>query len=81
MLILNKSITVQDYLLNELRKNKIETTVFLVNGASLRHCIITSFDAFVIVVENQKKQKVLYKHAISTIEPSKKINLAKRNDK
>lgn len=75
---MSKNASIQDYLLNELRKTKTHTNIFLVNGTVLRNCIITGFDLFVVVVENQKKQKVLYKHAISTLEPEKKIDLMKK---
>lgn len=75
---MSKTPSIQDYLLNELRKTKTQTNIFLVNGTVLRNCVITGFDSFVIIVENQKKQKILYKHAVSTLEPDKKIDLMKR---
>ena len=75
---MSKTPSIQDYLLNELRKTKTQTNIFLVNGTVLRNCVITGFDSFVIIVENQKKQKILYKHAVSTLEPDKEIDLMKR---
>lgn len=66
------SVNVQVPLLKECIKERIPVTVFLMNGFQLRG-IITSFDALVIVVETNGTQQIIYKHAISTIAPSKPV--------
>ena len=49
-------------------------TLFLVNGFQLRGTI-TGFDCFVVVLDSDGKQQVIYKHAISTIVPLRSISL------
>jgi len=62
----------QDIFLNATRKNKIEITLFLMNGVPIKGRVL-SFDNFTILVEVDKKQNLIYKHAISTMVPSKLI--------
>lgn len=59
----------QDAFLNHLRKNKIPTTIFLVNGVKLQG-VITSFDNFSILLRRDGHAQLVYKHAISTVMPS-----------
>lgn len=59
----------QDLFLNETRKNRTPLTVFLMNGFQLRG-FLTGFDQFVIVLQSDGKQQMIYKHAVSTITPS-----------
>ena len=63
----------QDSFLNELRKEKMTVSVFLVNGIKL-HGIVDDFDEHVIMLKNTLTQMV-YKHAISTVVPSRIVNL------
>ncbi len=63
---------IQDYILNTARKEKIELTIYLLNGVPLKGKV-TSFDNFTIIIENDNKQNLIYKHAVSTIIPSKVI--------
>ena len=63
----------QDPYLNEIRKEKISVSVFLVNGIKLQGLIV-SFDQYVILLKSNVTQMV-YKHAISTIVPTKDIDL------
>ena len=62
----------QDIFLNQSRKEKIEITIYLVNGVQLKGRVL-SFDNFTILLEIDKKQNLIYKHAISTIMPLKPI--------
>ena len=59
----------QDVFLNQLRKNKAPTTVFLVNGVKLQG-IITWFDTFSLLLRREAHVQLVYKHSISTIMPS-----------
>lgn len=65
-----KSINLQDTVLNNLRKNNIFVTVFLLNGFQLKG-LVKSYDNFTVLVESEGKQHLIYKHAISTFSPSK----------
>ena len=71
---MRKTINLQDVLLNQLRKEKITTTLFLTNGFQLKGTI-KGFDNFVVILESEGKQQMIYKHAISTLAPSKAVNL------
>ncbi|CAI8327931.1 MAG: RNA-binding protein Hfq [Gammaproteobacteria bacterium] len=63
----------QDKFLNNLRKEKISVAIFLVNGIKLEG-IVEAFDPYTILLKNKITQCV-YKHAISTIVPSKPTKL------
>ncbi len=64
----------QDLFLNQTRKNRTPLTVFLMNGFQLRG-FITGFDQFVIVLQSDGKQQMIYKHAVSTITPSLPVKM------
>ncbi len=68
-----KGQTLQEPFLNVLRKEKIAVSIYLVNGIKLQGQI-DSFDQFVIVLKNSVNQMV-YKHAISTIVPTKMVKI------
>ncbi|MDG0996754.1 MAG: RNA chaperone Hfq [Gammaproteobacteria bacterium] len=70
---MSKGQTLQEPFLNALRKEKIPVAIYLVNGIKLQGQI-DSFDQFVIVLKNTVNQMV-YKHAISTIVPTKAVNI------
>ena len=61
-------INLQDAILKEVRRDRIPVTLFLMNGFQLRG-IITGFDSFVVVLNTDGKQQMIYKHAISTLVP------------
>ena len=65
----------QDTFLNRARKQAVPVTMFLMNGFQLRG-VITGFDSFVVILDSEGKQQVIYKHAISTIAPIRGISLA-----
>ncbi len=68
-----KGQTLQDPFLNTLRKEKVPVSIYLVNGIKLQGTI-DSFDQFVVLLNNSVSQMV-YKHAISTVVPSRAINV------
>lgn len=70
---MSKNQNLQDNFLNVLRKEHTPVSIFLVNGIKLQGKI-DSFDQYVIMLKNTVSQMV-YKHAISTIVPSKMIRL------
>ena len=69
-----KSQNVQDVFLNHIRKNKVQGTVFLVNGVKLQG-VITWFDNFCVLLRRDGQSQLVYKHAISTVMPSVPIQL------
>ncbi len=66
-------VNLQDIFLNQMRKEKIPVTMYLVNGARLTG-MIKGFDNFVILLK-QENQQLVYKHAISTIIPEKPLEI------
>ena len=69
-----KNLNLQDLYLNVARKEKIVITIFLMNGFQLKG-IVKGFDTYVVVFEVEGKISMVYKHAISTISPSRPINI------
>ena len=57
---------IQDMVLNGARKEKVDVTIYLTNGVPLKGRVV-SFDNFTVIIENDGKQSLVYKHAISTI--------------
>ncbi len=70
---MSKGQSLQDPFLNALRREHVPVSIFLVNGIKLQGQI-ESFDQFVVLLKNTVNQLV-YKHAISTIVPSRNIKI------
>lgn len=66
-------VNYQDAILNEARKTKTGCVIFLTNGFQIRGQI-TGFDNFVVCVFADGKSNMIYKHAISTVAPCKRLN-------
>ena len=64
----------QDIFLNQARRERTMLTVFLMNGFQMRG-VITGFDQFVILLQSDGRQQMIYKHAVSTITPSSPVKL------
>ena len=75
---MSKGQTLQEPFLNALRKERIPVSIFLVNGIKLQGTI-ESFDQFVVLLRNSVSQMV-YKHAISTVVPSRPVRLSQGED-
>jgi host factor-I protein len=73
-----KGQTLQDPFLNALRKEKVPVSIYLVNGIKLQGTI-DSFDQFVVLLNNSVSQMV-YKHAISTVVPSRAVRIPAGDD-
>lgn len=69
------NINLQDVFLNQVRKEHIPITIFLVNGFQIKG-LVKGFDNYTIVLDVDAKQQLVYKHAVSTISPIKAINFA-----
>ena len=64
----------QDLFLTRARRDRVPVTLFLMNGFQLRG-VLTGFDAFVVVLDSEGRQQVIYKHAITTIAPIRPVDL------
>jgi len=64
----------QDIFLLRARRDKLPVTMFLMNGFQMRG-VITGFDAFVVILDSEGRQQIIYKHAISTIAPVRNVDL------
>ena len=71
---MRNEINLQDRMLSALRQQAQNITVFLTNGFQMRG-IIRGFDNFVVFLESDGKQQMIYKHAISTIIPQRQVEL------
>lgn len=74
----SNNINLQDLFLNKARKENKDVTIFLMNGYQIKGAV-KGFDNYTIIIESDGKQQLIYKHAVSTIVPSKPINLSNKN--
>ncbi|MCR4430611.1 MAG: RNA chaperone Hfq [Tepidanaerobacteraceae bacterium] len=66
-------INLQDSFLNQVRKDNIPVTIYLINGFQLKGHV-RGFDNFTVVLDSDGRQQLVYKHAVSTISPFKPVN-------
>lgn len=71
---MQKTQNLQDAFLNYIRREKIPVTLFLMNGFQLRG-VVRSFDSFVVLINADGRQQMIYKHAISTVAPARPVSL------
>lgn len=67
-------MNLQDSFLNHVRKENISVVIYLVNGFQIRG-FVRGFDNYIVIIENEGKQQLVYKHAISTISPTVGITI------
>lgn len=72
-------INLQDGFLNIARQQSIPVTIFLMNGFQMRG-LVRGFDSFVVMLESDGCQKMIYKHAISTIIPQSHVELYQKRE-
>ena len=75
---MSKGQSLQDPFLNQLRKDRLPVSIFLVSGIKLQGQI-ESFDQFVILLRNTVNQ-MIYKSAISTVVPSRNVKMPSMDD-
>lgn len=68
-------VNVQDAFLNQIRRDNIPVTIFLMNGVQIKG-LVRSFDNFTVIVESEGRQMMIYKHALSTVVPSGSVALS-----
>ena len=71
---MTKPENLQDKFLNHARVGRTPVTLFLMNGFQMRGTIL-SFDQFAVLLQADGRQNLIYKHAISTIQPSEPISM------
>ncbi|MCC8076754.1 MAG: RNA chaperone Hfq [Oscillospiraceae bacterium] len=64
----------QDQFLAAARRERCVVTLFLMNGFQMKG-VIRGFDNFVVLVESDNRQQMIFKHAISTIAPPQPLLL------
>ena len=64
----------QDLILNEVRREHMPVTLFLMNGFQLKG-IVTGFDSFTVILSLEGRQQMIYKHAISTLVPLQPVHI------
>lgn len=69
-----KQLNLQDVFLNQARREKITVTIYLTNGFQFKGSW-RGFDSFTVILDCEGRQNLVYKHAISTIIPSKTISI------
>ena len=69
-----KQLNLQDVFLNQARREKITVTIYLTNGFQFKG-VVRGFDSFTVILDCEGSQNLVYKHAISTIIPSKTISI------
>ena len=72
---MHNKANLQDIFRLQAKRDKLAVTMFLMNGFQMRG-VITGFDAFVVILDSEGRQQVIYKHAISTIAPVRPVDLS-----
>lgn len=66
-------LNLQDYFLNQTKKEKVGVIVYLVNGVQLKG-MVRGFDNFTLFLENEGKIQLVYKHAVTTVSPQRPLS-------
>lgn len=69
---MTKPENLQDKFLNQTRRDRTPVTIFFMNGFQMRGYIL-SFDQFAVLMLSEGRQNLIYKHAISTIQPTEQL--------
>ena len=74
--LMSKTNNLQDFFLNQARKEDVVVVVHLINGFQIKGSV-RGFDNFTVIIDVGGKQQLIYKHAISTITPTKPFSKIK----
>src|SRR5437667_12760514 len=67
-------LNLQDVFLNQVRKENISVTIYLIGGVRLRG-MVPGFDAFTILLDSVgKPTQLVYKHAVTSVVPSRPVS-------
>ncbi|GIV01904.1 MAG: hypothetical protein KatS3mg015_0734 [Fimbriimonadales bacterium] len=70
---MGRPINVQDTFLNQVRKEEVPVTIYVMGGVKLTG-IVRGFDAFTVLLESPgRPAELVYKHAICAILPAKEL--------
>jgi len=70
----NSRAALQDLFLAAAARDQEAMTVFLINGVMLQG-VVASYDQFSLLLERGGQVQLVYKHAISTLQPAHSLNL------
>lgn len=76
---MRNEINLQDAFLNVVRQQGQMITVILMNGYQMRG-VIRGFDSFIVMLESDGRQQMVYKHAISTMIPTQRVEFYTRRE-
>lgn len=69
-------MNVQDVFLNQVRKEHVPVTIYLVGGVQLKG-LIKGFDSFTVLLDSPgKPTQIVYKHAVASVVPSRQVSLS-----
>ncbi len=74
-----QTLNLQDVFLNQCRKEHVFVTIYLTNGFQFKGAV-RGFDNYIVILDVEGKQQLVYKHAISTIIPAKPVNIMTGED-
>lgn len=69
-----KNINLQDNFLKKAKEKNIAITIYLISGYQIRGYVV-GYDNYTILIDSEQSTQMIYKHAISTIIPTKKLEL------
>ncbi|HXH61033.1 MAG TPA: RNA chaperone Hfq [Fimbriimonadaceae bacterium] len=70
---MGKALNLQDMFLNQVRKEGVSVTIYLMGGIQLRGQV-RGFDAFTVLLDSPgKPTQLVYKHAITSVVPTKDV--------
>lgn len=68
-------MNLQDVFLNQVRKEHVPVTIYLVGGVQLKG-LIKGFDSFTVLLDSPgKPTQIVYKHAVASVVPSRQVNM------
>lgn len=78
---MGKPLNLQDAFLNAARRERMPVTIHVTNGYQINNALILGYDSFVLLAETDGRQMLIYKHAISTITPQKRVEYNRESPK
>ena len=64
--------SLQEEFMSKAQEQNIPVTMFLMNGFQMRGTIV-GYDEFSVLLSSEGKENLIYKHAISTIQPQRAV--------
>jgi host factor-I protein len=74
-----KARSLQDVFLTAVQRTHNPVTMFLVNGVMLQG-EIAAYDLFCLLLQRDGMSQLVYKHAVSTVQPANPMNLAEEGE-